>query len=76
MRFRIRFNKSRGTPGRGTPAHVWRVFADSKEYLAKHVYIDVPSHTEKEGDSEDWNIVCEGTLLIERSTSTIRIIDL
>jgi hypothetical protein len=74
MKFRIRFNKTRGQEGRGTVDHVWRVFADNKEYLAKHVDINVPSRTEKEGASEDWNIVCEGEMHIHRETSSITIL--
>lgn len=74
MKFRIRFNKSRGQEGRGTVDHVWRVFAGKKEYLAKHVEINVPSRSEKECYSEDWNIVCTGEMLIDRNTSTIKIV--
>lgn len=66
----IRFNKTRGQPGRGTPDHVWRVFVDNQEYLFKHVKINVPSFSEKERSSEDWNIACEGILSIDRETST------
>ena len=36
-KYHIRFNKSRGQPGRGTPDHVWRVFENGQEYLVKHV---------------------------------------
>ena len=75
MKFRIRFNKSRGQPGRGTKDHAWRVFAEKKEYLAKHVEINVPSRSEKEDGTEDWNIVCEGDMVIDRDTSTIKIVD-
>lgn len=64
----IRFNKTRGMPGRGSLEHVWRVFEDGKEYLFKHVKIDVPSWSEQTG--EDWNIACDGLLTIDRSTST------
>ena len=71
MKIRIRFNKSRGQEGRGTKEHVWRVFVDKKEYLAKHVIINIQSHSEKEIDSEDWNIVCDGEITIDKSTSTI-----
>ena len=72
MRYRIRFNKTRGNPGRGTPDHVWRVFDESgKEWLAKHVKINVPSYGEKEEYSEDWNIVCYGFMEIEQKTHTI-----
>jgi hypothetical protein len=73
MRVKIRFNKSRGQPGRGTMEHVWRVFAGDTEYLAKHVVINVPSRSEKECCSEDWNIVCEGKLRINRQTATITV---
>lgn len=71
--YRIRFNKSRGQPGRGTVDHVWRVFEGSKEYLFKNVKINVPSYSEKEANSEDWNICCEGNLIIDRETSTATI---
>lgn len=66
-KFLIRFNKSRGQPGRGTVDHVWRVFEDSKEYLFKHVEINVHSKSEKTGG--DWNIACEGELTIDRENS-------
>ena len=66
--FIIRFNKTRGLPGRGTPDHVWRVFEDGKEYLLKNVRINVPSYGAKTG--EDWSICCDGTLTIDRETST------
>ena len=65
--FLIRFNKSRGNPGRGTKDHVWRVFEDNKEYLVKHVKINVPSYSER--TNEDWNIACDGTLTIDRENS-------
>jgi hypothetical protein len=66
----IRFNKSRGQPGRGTPDHVWRVFVGGQEYLFKHFKINVPSVSEREGQSDDWNIACEGVLHIDKETST------
>lgn len=69
-RIAIRFNKSRGQPGRGTVEHVWRVFVGRQEYIFKNVRINVPSRSEKEPASEDWNIVCDGVLDIERETST------
>lgn len=74
MKYSIRFNKSRGMPGRGTIDHVWRVFEGEKEYLFKHVKINVPSFSERDG--EDWNIVCYGKLIIDRDTSTARIEEL
>ena len=69
-KYRIRFNKSRGQPGRGTADHVWRVFEGEKEYLFKHLSITVPVQSEKEEHSEDWNIVCNGYLSIDRQNST------
>lgn len=68
--YRIRFNKSRGQEGRGTLDHVWRVFEGDKEYLFKNLDITVPVKSEKEKDSEDWNIVCQGVLTIDKITST------
>ena len=58
-------------PGRGTAEHVWRVFEGEKEYLLKHVKIDVPSYSEQEG--QDWNMCCYGTMSIDRETSTATI---
>ena len=55
-------------PGRGTGDHVWRVFEDDKEYLLKNVKINVPSYGAKTG--EDWSICCDGSLTIDRETST------
>ena len=74
-KIRIRFNKTRGQEGRGTVDHVWRVFVGKKEYLAKHVNINVPSRSEKECCSEDWNIVADGEIQINRDTATINIVD-
>ena len=55
-KYGIRFNKSRGQPGRGTEDHVWRVFENNgKEYLFKHLDITVPVKDERDG--MDWNIV-------------------
>jgi hypothetical protein len=70
MKYRIRFNKTRGQEGRGSVDHVWRVFEGDKEYLFKNLDIRVPVKSEKESKSEDWNIVCEGTLSIDKETST------
>lgn len=69
-KYSIRFNKSRGQAGRGTADHVWRVFENGKEYLLKNVRIDVPSYSEKEEMSEDWNIACNGYMTLDRTTST------
>lgn len=69
LKYRIRFNKSRGQPGRGTEEHVWRVLQGDTERLAKHVIIEVPSHSEQEGP--DWNIVCEGKIMFFNDTDTV-----
>jgi hypothetical protein len=66
--FQIRYNQTRGQPGRGTIDHVWRVFEDGKEYLTKNVEINVPSRGAKTGG--DYSMVCEGTLRLDRETST------
>ena len=76
MLYRIRFNKSRGEPGRGTRDHVWRVFDETgKEWLCKAIRIAVESYSLKERDSEDWNIACVGKMVIDRENSTIEIVD-
>ena len=53
--------------------HAWRVFVDQKEYVVKNVVINVPSRGEKEPLSDDWNIVCEGQMALDRNTSTITV---
>jgi len=72
-KYRIRFNKSRGQQGRGSMDHAWRVFEGDKEYLFKNFKLNVPSVSEKENGSEDWNVVCEGILKIDKETSTATI---
>lgn len=67
-KFLIRFNKTKGLPGRGSQDHAWRVFEENKEYLFKHVKINVPAWDERTGD--DWSIACVGILEIDRETST------
>jgi hypothetical protein len=69
-KYAIRFNKSRGQEGRGTMDHCWRIFENGKEYLFKHFVLNVPSQSEKEASSEDWNVVCHGVMTIDRETST------
>lgn len=71
--YQIRFNKSRGQPGRGTADHAWRVFENGKEYLFKNLDITVPVKSEKDANGADWNIVCKGFLTIDRATSTASI---
>jgi len=73
MKYRIRFNKSRGKPNRGTLEHVWRVFEGEKEYLVKHFKVEVPTYSEKEANSDDWNLCCDGVLHLNRDTSTATI---
>jgi hypothetical protein len=67
----VRFNKSRGQPGRGSMEHVWRVFDGPKEYVVKNVQINVPSKGAKTG--EDWSICCEGRVVIDKESSTVTI---
>jgi hypothetical protein len=68
-KYLIRYNKSRGEPGRGTTDHVWRVFENEKEYLFKNVKINVPSFSEV-SPGPNWNIACHGVMQIDRKTST------
>ena len=70
MKYSIRFNKTRGQVGRGTIDHVWRVFEGEKEYLVKHLDIQVPVKSEKDKNGIDYNIVCNGELTLDRKTST------
>ena len=73
-KYRIRFNKTRGQPGRGSFDHVWRVFEGDKEYLFKNLDIRVPVRSEKDKNGIDYNIVCVGFLSIDRDTSTATIV--
>jgi hypothetical protein len=67
-KYLIRFNRSRGNPGRGTKEHVWRVFENNKEYIFKNFRINVPTYSEQ--SNGDWNVACHGYLEIDRETST------
>lgn len=69
-KYRIRFNKTRGMPGRGTKEHVWRVFENDQEYLVKSFQLHVPSFGEKEMHSEDWNLCCYGVMEVDKASST------
>ena len=71
-KYLIRFNKSRGQPGRGTEEHLWRIFEDDQEYLFKHFKINVPCVDEVSyiGSNQDWNVCCYGYMKIDRETST------
>ena len=67
-KYLIRFNQTRGQPGRGTLDHVWRVFENDKEFIFKHLRINVPLFDEQTGDQ--WNVACLGYMTIDRETST------
>jgi hypothetical protein len=69
-KYQIRFNKSRGQEGRGSMDHVWRVFENGKEFLFKNLDITVPVKSEKDANGQDYNIICQGYLTIDRDTST------
>lgn len=69
--YKIRFNKTRGQPDRGTIQHVWRVFDQDREYLAKHVNLQVPSWSEIDQNGQDYNIVCRGQMLWFSDTDTV-----
>lgn len=69
-KYSIRFNKTRGQPGRGSMDHVWRVFDNKKEYLFKNLKITTPVYSEKDENGVDFNICCLGYLEIDRDTST------
>lgn len=75
QKYRIRYNKSAGQQGRGTIHHKWRVFDENnKEYICKDVYINPPSWTEKDPNSDDYNIVTWGEMKIDKKYSSIEII--
>jgi hypothetical protein len=69
-KYSIRFNKSRGNPGRGTVDHIWRVFENKQEFLFKHFKLNVPSYSEVDDSGADWNVVCYGFMEIDKVTST------
>lgn len=68
-KYLIRFNKTRGQPGRGTTEHIWRVFENDQEYLFKHIQINVPCFDEM-SPGPDWNICCYGSMTIDKENST------
>ena len=74
-KYAIRFNKSRGQPGRGSVDHVWRVFENGREILARHVRIEVPSWTELDENGVDWNIACKGKMVFFDDTDTVVILE-
>lgn len=70
-KYTMRFNKTRGQPGRGSIDHVWRVFENGQETLAKHVQIKVPTWTEIDSNGMDYNIACYGHMIFYDDTDTI-----
>jgi hypothetical protein len=70
-KYAIRFNKARGQPGRGSTEHVWRVFENGNETLARYVKIQVPSWTEIDENGVDYNITCKGFMLFYPDTDTV-----
>lgn len=70
-KYTIRYNKSRGQPGRGSLLHVWRVFENGRETLAKHVIIETKSWTELDKNGQDYNIACYGKMLWFDDTDTV-----
>ena len=75
MKFRIRYNKTAGQPGRGSVDHKWRVFDENnKERLCKKVVLKGLAWTEQDPNGVDWNMVCVGEMDIVKETSTIAII--
>jgi hypothetical protein len=73
--YTIRFNKSRGQPGRGSMLHVWRVFENGREILAKNVRIEVRSWTELDANGQDYNIACRGRMMFFDDTDTVVILE-
>jgi len=70
-KYLIRFNKSAGESGRGSPEHVWRVFENGQEHLARHVRINTHSWSEQTGP--DWNIACLGVMTLNEQFGIIEI---
>jgi len=73
-KYTIRFNKTRGQPGRGTAEHVWRVFENGHEILARHVRIETKSWTEVDENGVDYNIACNGVMMFYNDTDTVVIL--
>lgn len=69
-KYKIRFNKSRGQPGRGSMEHVWRVFEGDKEYIVKHFRLECFSYSERDENGNDWNVCCDAEMTIDKNTST------
>ena len=75
-KYSIRFNKSRGQAGCGTRDHVWRVFENDNEVLARHVRIECRSWTELDKNGVDFNVACYGQrMLFYSDTDTVVILE-
>ena len=74
-KYKIRFNKNRGKINQGSINHVWRIFENDREILAKYVVIRVPSWSEIDKNGHDYNIVCCGHLIWYEDTDTVVIIN-
>ncbi len=74
-KYTIRFNKSRGQTGRGSILHVWRVFENGQEILAKHVVVETRSWTELDDNGQDYNIACYGRMMFFEDTDTVVILE-
>jgi hypothetical protein len=48
--------------------HLWRVFENNKEFLVKHVKINVPSYSGK--PAAIGTSACEGYMMIDHQTSS------
>jgi len=72
MRYRIRYNKTAGQPGRGTELHKWRVFDENnKERLCKQVILKALAWTEIDPNGHDYNLVTDAEIEINREHSII-----
>jgi len=75
MRYRISINKRKGTNGGGTDDHHWAILDEKfKMIICKHLFIRTPSWMERGCSDEDWMVVTEGQLEINKPTSTVEIV--
>ena len=55
--------------------HVWRVFENGREILAKNVRIETRSWTELDANGQDYNIACRGRMMFFDDTDTVVILE-
>ena len=55
--------------------HVWRVFENGREILAKNVRIETRSWTELDANGQDYNIACRGRMMFFDDTDTVVIVE-